>query len=187
MHHWPQDRPKADGNSSAAKRCTISPAARKGSRLVDKMATRGATLRIVSASGAAAAMTCSQLSSTIRACLSRNHAASACKGLAPDGGIPSAALGIKSGSARDANPTNQTPSSYDRRTASATATASVVANPARTDDGHETTSAQLCGQRHNGLLAADDARERCRQIAGFGLSGRLAYCRQRVLARHRRD
>ena len=94
-----------------------SPSARSGSRLVVKMLTPGAAFSTASASAAAASITCSQLSSTISAALSRNQAANPGSGLAPEGGIPSAApraLGTRSGSEREASPTNHAPSLYDR-------------------------------------------------------------------------
>src|SRR6516225_11539896 len=93
------------------------------------MLTPGAAFSIASASVAAAPTTCSQLSSTISVVLSRNHADNPCTGLAPEGGIPSAAptaLGTSSGPDKEARPTNQAPSLKEARTAPATATATVV-------------------------------------------------------------
>ncbi len=93
------------------------------------METRAAALRIASAIAAAAPITCSQLSSTISARLSRSHPVNPDIGLAPGREIPSTvprALVTRSGSGSEASPTNQTPSSYDALTASATATATVV-------------------------------------------------------------
>ncbi len=50
-----------------------------------KMLTPGAAFSTASASAAAASITYSQLSSTIRAALSRNHAANPARGLAAEG------------------------------------------------------------------------------------------------------
>ena len=94
-----------------------------------KILTPGAALSRASASAAAASMTCSQLSSTSKAVLSANHAASARVWSPPEGWIPRAApkaLGTSSGSDKEASPTNQAPSLYDARARSATATATVV-------------------------------------------------------------
>ena len=109
--------------------------------------TCGAAFRTASASGAAAPITCSQLSSTIRACLSRSHAAKPDTGLASDGGIPStvlSALGTSSGSANEASPTNQTPSAYDALHGLGDRDRHRgFADPARTDDGQETAPGQI--------------------------------------------
>ena len=74
-------------------------------------------------------MMCSQLSSTIRICLSRSQAASPGKGLTPENVIPGSAHsapGTRSGSDKGASPTNHAPSLYEPHTAPTTATATVV-------------------------------------------------------------
>ena len=101
------------GTSSDGRRNNHSLSVRNGSRLVARMAICGAFLRTGSAVVAAALMTCSQLSRTINARLSRSHATRLLSGSPTPGVLPMAALielATKAGSWSDDRPTNQTPS-----------------------------------------------------------------------------
>jgi hypothetical protein len=101
------------GSSSEWRRCNHSPSARSGSRLVARMQTRGAAFNTASASDAAALITCSQLSSTISARLSRSQAVNPDTRFPPEGEMPSTvirALGTRFGPGNEESPTNQTPS-----------------------------------------------------------------------------
>ena len=86
-------------------------------------------LMIASASLAAAPIRCSQLSSTISACLSRSHVVSPATALAAGRAIPrtlSTVSGTSSGSCSEASPAYHTPSANTAREASATAPATLV-------------------------------------------------------------
>ena len=123
--------------------------------------------------------------------MSRSPAASPDKGLTPDNVIPisaQSAPGTRSGSDREPSPTipGAVPvrSTHDVRDGDRHCG---LADPAWTDNREEPAPDQLLRQPRDDTVAADDAREQCRQIAGLGHPGRRGGCRQRVLARHRCD